>query len=144
MSDFSDEHDLGSEAGSDFDSVELPSEEEEDMFLDDSMHEGDLEPTDVSESLHISDLEQDAFPDSIEPVPEPVLPPVVEDEGQGGLFGAALKVGVLGSVLLATKRFGDLLNNDDDDNEAAAEMIYRMQDSMGSQSSSNVAGAGPV
>ena len=80
------------------------------MFMDDSLHEADLEPTEFSESLHVSDLEDDAFPESTEPMPEPVLPPVAEEAGEGGIFGAALKVGALGAVLLASKKFTEFLN----------------------------------
>ena len=140
--------DYGSFVGSDLGSEEFPEEEfpeeDEDMFMDDSLHEADLEPTEFSESLHVSDLEDDAFPESTEPMPEPVLPPVAEEAGEGGIFGAALKVGALGAVLLASKKFTEFLNKDDDDNNPA-EAIQNLQDSVASQSSSsNVVGAAPM
>lgn len=96
---FTSDEDFGSDVGSDaVDSAELLSEEE-DMFVDNSLHDDDLEPTEFSESLHVSDLEPDALPSTIEPMPEPVLPPVAEDmDGNGGLAGAAVKVGVLGEL----------------------------------------------
>lgn len=144
----------GSEQGDQFGSEELSEELSEDFlsqdedFVDDSMNEGDLEPTDFSESSHISDLEEDDLP--AEPMPEPVETP--DEDGKNGMMGAAaiggaaaLGVGALGAVLLASKKFSDFLSKDDDDNDGAVDAVYRLQDSMPSQSSSsNVAGPAPV
>ena len=144
----------GSEQGEQFGSEDLSEELSEDFlsqdedFVDDSINEGDLEPTDFSESLHVSDLEEDDLPS--EPMPEPVETP--DEDGKNGMMGvaaiggaAALGVGALGAVLLASKNFSDFLSKHDDDDDGAIEAVSRLQDSVGSQSSSsNVAGAAPM
>lgn len=137
------EEQFGSEELSEELSDEFLSEEDE--FVDDSMHEGDLEPTDFSESLHVSDLEDDDL--SSEPMPEPVEAQDEDNKMGMGMMaaGAAVGVGALGAVLLASKKFSDFLSKDDDNDDGAVEAVSRLQDSMASQSSSsNIAGAAPM
>ena len=124
-------------------SMEMPSGDDEDMFLDDDGMDGEngfegLEDTELSERLNLEDL------DGVEPI-DSDMPLDLMDE----VNGTGMSVGMLGTVMMATNKFRNLIDKSDDDNkDAAADVAGRFQDSMSSShsqsSSANLATPGPV
>ena len=118
----------------------LTSEDED--FGD--MHVEDVEPTEFSESLHLSDLAGDEPSEMIQEVR-----PSLRDENvnMGVSTATAIGLGALGVVSLASRKFKNMLEEDDDDDymEDTANAFIKIEDSSNSQSSSgNVAGAAQV
>lgn len=146
----------------DYDEDEMDAEEGElgddelisEEFLDDSLHsiEPDLEPTDFTDSLHVSDLLQDE--DMPEPAAEETTPATDEGEKNNTMRNAALGLGALGALggaAFAATKFKKLLNDnanavDEDDAKAALNhSSQHFHDSLTSHASSgNIVGPAPV